>query len=335
MTDPTRIEGSPAPAADASAARPSAGARLAEARAARGLSVEAVAHQLKFAPRQIEALEQGRYDTLPGAAVVRGIVRGYARLVDLDPGPLLESLRESIPVPDANRIIARYREPVPFSDGSKRSNVVYLVFTVAVLVVAAVVLVQWRQDRPEPARMTFVPAAKPPAESERTTLASVGATAPLPLGGATSTANSDSAQSDATPSSGADGSAPVAAGGEARRAQDEPSAPTAADAGGATASGGLQTAAVSGSGETAPVTAPGAHRIELEFGDESWVEIRAADGKVVFSRLNAAGSKASVEGDGPLSFVIGNAQSVRLTYDGRDVDLEPYTKVAVARFTLQ
>ena len=72
---------------------------------------------------------------------------------------------------------------VPFSDGSKRSNVVYLVFTVAVLAVAAVVLVQWRQDRPEPARMTFVPAAKPPAETERTTLASVGATAPLPLGG--------------------------------------------------------------------------------------------------------------------------------------------------------
>ena len=89
------------------------------------------------------------------------------------------------------------------------------------------------------------------------------------------------------------------------------------------------------SGETAPVTAPGAHRIELEFGDESWVEIRDANGKVVFSRLNAAGSKASVEGPGPLSFVIGNAQSVRLTYDGRDVDLEPYTKVAVARFTLQ
>lgn len=321
------------PATDASAAWPSAGARLAEARTARGLSVEAVAHQLKFAPRQIEALEQDRYDALPGAAVVRGIVRGYARLVDLDPEPLLDSLRESVPVPDANRIIARYREPVPFSDGSKRSNVVYLVFTVAVLAVAAVVLVQWRQDRPEPARMTFVPAAKPPAETERTTVASVGATAPLPLGAAPSTANSGSAATQATPSSGADGSAPAPADAEARTAQDETSAPTAADTGSATSAGGLQTAAASDSGETA--LAPGAHRIELEFSDESWVEIRDADGKVVFSQLNAAGSKASVEGNGPLSFVIGNAQSVRLTYDGHDVDLAPHTRVAVARFTLQ
>jgi len=332
MTDPTRIEAAPAPPPDAPAAWHSPGARLAEARVARGLSVEAVAHQLKFAPRQIVALEQDRFDELPGVTVVRGMLRGYARLVDLDPEPLLASLGDSVSVPDANRIIARYREPVPFSDGSKRSNVVYLVFTLAVLAVAAVVLLQWRQDRPEPARMTFVPAAKPPPEAARTTVASVGAAAPLPLGDDASSAKPEPATADATATSGADASAA-----DARAAQDETPGSPAVDAGSGSdaATGAVQTAAASGAGEAAPAPPPGAHRVELEFGEESWVEVRDADGKVVFSQLNAPGSKASVEGAGPLSFVIGNAQSVRLTFDGQSVDLAPYTKVAVARFTLQ
>lgn len=330
MTDPARIDAPPASDSEASAAWPLPGARLAEARTARGLSVEAVAHQLKFAPRQIAALEQDRYDILPGAAVVRGMVRGYARLVELDPEPLLASLRDSVPVPDANRIIARYREPVPFSDVSKRSNVVYLVFTLAVLAVAAVVLLQWREDRPEPARMTFVPATKPAAETPRTTVASAGSATPLAPSDGAASANPEAAATEAPASPSADTSAA-----DAGTAADETPGSPAVDAGSEAATDTVQTAAAAGAGDAAPAMAPGAHRVELEFSDESWVEVRDADGKVVFSQLNAAGSKASVEGDGPLSFVIGNAQSVRLTFDGRSVDLAPYTKVAVARFTLQ
>jgi hypothetical protein len=33
--------------------------------------------------------------------------------------------------------------------------------------------------------------------------------------------------------------------------------------------------------------------------------------------------------------VIGNASEVRLTYNGRDVDLGPHTRGSVARFALQ
>ncbi len=35
-----------------------------------------------------------------------------------------------------------------------------------------------------------------------------------------------------------------------------------------------------------------------------------------------------------LSVVIGNAADVRLTYNDREVDLEPHTRVSVARLTL-
>ncbi|MBK7848045.1 MAG: helix-turn-helix domain-containing protein [Zoogloea sp.] len=61
-------------------------------REAQGLSVSEVAHALKLNPRQIEALEAGRFDLLPGYAFTRGFLRNYARLLKMDPAPLLAQL---------------------------------------------------------------------------------------------------------------------------------------------------------------------------------------------------------------------------------------------------
>ncbi|HEX8405917.1 MAG TPA: helix-turn-helix domain-containing protein, partial [Duganella sp.] len=65
------------------------GAQLAAQREAMGLSVEHIADQLKLAPRQVVALEAGDYASLPNMAVVRGFVRAYAKVVKLDPAPLV------------------------------------------------------------------------------------------------------------------------------------------------------------------------------------------------------------------------------------------------------
>ena len=71
-----------------------AGARLREAREAAGLSIDAVAQQLKLAPRQVKALEEDDFAQLPGRTFIRGFMRNYARLVRLDPEALLASLPE-------------------------------------------------------------------------------------------------------------------------------------------------------------------------------------------------------------------------------------------------
>ena len=55
------------------------GEELARARAALGLSIGDVAQQLKFAARQIEALEQGRFVEVPAGTFARGMVRASAR----------------------------------------------------------------------------------------------------------------------------------------------------------------------------------------------------------------------------------------------------------------
>ncbi len=57
-----------------------AGALLRVAREATGMSIDAVAQNLKLAPRQVKALEEGDYAHLPGRTFIRGFVRNYARL---------------------------------------------------------------------------------------------------------------------------------------------------------------------------------------------------------------------------------------------------------------
>ena len=79
----------------------------------------------------------------------------------------------------------------------------------------------------------------------------------------------------------------------------------------------------------------GPKRIELEFDQPSWVEIKQANGKILLSQLNQGGTKQVIEGMPPFEVVIGNAASVRLKYNDAPVDLRPYFKVDVARLKLE
>lgn len=142
------------------------GAALAEARTALGLSHADVAQQIKFMPRQIEALEEERFEALPGPSIARGMVRTYARFLKLDPEPLLEQMAGYVKAPDATPQLAdRFRQPVPFSDGSRRSTATYIALSAAVLVVAGAVLYEWRHERPVAA---FVSASSLPEPRAQT-----------------------------------------------------------------------------------------------------------------------------------------------------------------------
>lgn len=74
------------------AALPAVGAQLQAAREGRGLSVDEVSQILKLGVRQVEALEHGDWAGLPGPTFIRGFVRNYAKLVLLDPAPLMAQL---------------------------------------------------------------------------------------------------------------------------------------------------------------------------------------------------------------------------------------------------
>lgn len=168
------------------------GQELAAAREARGLALADVAQQLKFAPRQLEALEQENFDALPGATIARGMVRSYARLLKLDPEPLVQRVASRFEIPDSNRLAARYHQPVPFSDGARRSTLVYLALSLGVLVLVGGVAYEWHQERTAAAKKgTSVAKAKAAPRSEPTAArpaqvaalqpAAVPAPPPLPI----------------------------------------------------------------------------------------------------------------------------------------------------------
>lgn len=86
------------PAAAGTAGEPPAlvdggvGQQLRAAREGRGLSLAEVAQSLKLGPGQVAALENEEWQLLPGNTMIRGFVRNYARLFDLDVEQLMRGL---------------------------------------------------------------------------------------------------------------------------------------------------------------------------------------------------------------------------------------------------
>ena len=119
------------------------GRTLARLRAERKLSVADVAQRLKYGSRQIEALEAEEFDRLPGATFVRGMVRGYAKLLETDPEPILGSLERRY-VPGEISLDLRAKR-VPFPQGGKRRGTrAYLFLSLSLVVIAAGLLYEWR-----------------------------------------------------------------------------------------------------------------------------------------------------------------------------------------------
>ncbi len=186
------------------AAEEPVGTVLARAREAAGLGLEEAARRLNFAPRQLDALERGAWDRLPGGAAVRGMVRNYARLLGLDAAALVARVGAGQALPDAERLAQRFRQPVPFSDASRRSNLAYVVLSFALLAVVAAVVLEWREERAGAERLSFVSAAQQPAEpartaSERIELASAAPQASTAGAASAAPEASAAAQPDAAP----------------------------------------------------------------------------------------------------------------------------------------
>ena len=276
------------------------GAELSAARQERGLSLQEVAQQLKFGLRQLEALEADRFDELPGGTFARGMVRSYARLLKIDPDPLLARLAGRFDAPDSNQLAARFSQPVPFSDAGRRSTLVYFCLSLAILVVVGGVAYQWQRDRNAPQQqMAFVkpkaaeaPARKaaPPPALEEKKAPEIRKPAPVVEGKKPVEVRRPEPVAEESKA-------------EEKKAAEKKPAPV------------MQTAAAA----VPPAASSGVHRIVMRVEtDEAWLEVTDGSGRQLVSSLNRAGAQRVVQGRGPFSFVIGNASHVRIEHNGRD-----------------
>jgi cytoskeleton protein RodZ len=300
------------------------GAELAAARQERGLGLQEVAQQLKFGVRQLEALEADRFDELPGGTFARGMVRNYARLLKVDPEPLLARITDRFNAPDTNQLAARFSQPVPFSDAGRRSTFVYFGFSLAILVVVAGLGYQWQRERSASRQMAFVkpkavePAHKAPAPA-------VKASAPVAMEEPVKAP----AQAEEKKSAVVEAKKPPA---EPKKAEKPVEAKKPAEEKKAVEEKKPQPQPALAAAGAAPA---GTHRIVMRVeSDEAWLEVTDGNGRQLVSSLNQAGAERVVQGRGPFTFVIGNASHVRVEHNGREFDLKPYTRVEVARFTI-
>jgi len=263
----------------------SPGRALAAARAGLKLSIADVSQKIKYGVKQIAAIEADDYAKLPGTTIVRGMIRSYAKLVQLDPNPLLADLGQR-DIPAAVTVDLHIDEQEPFFEGGKKSNRVYVYLSLAALAAVAVVAYEWYASPPSTGEVVKItPKVAKPEAAQTQPAAAIPQDAP----GAKDAQTSDLRS-------------------QAPEVQPPPPA-------------------VSGK-------VSGTNRIQLEFDQISWVEIKQANGKVLLSQLNPAGTRQLIEGVPPFEVVIGNAAKVRLKYNDTPVDLRPYFKVDVARLAL-
>jgi len=290
------------------AARPTpttAGAMLRAAREAAGLSRDAVALQLKLAPRQVAALEDDDYSRLPGRTFVRGFVRNYARLVHLDADRVVAALPGGDqPALDSPALTSTSHTmgELPTAARSRPGAARWLIPLVLVAIIGAAAVYEFTRGRGDLLRAPTAPAtpavvASQPDEEPKPAATPGSAQTPLPN--------------------------PVAPGpGEAAKDAAAPGGTSVAAAGAAAG------AAVTVLSDAAQVA------VELAYRDSSWTHIKDANGQVLVSQMVAGGQSRSFAGTPPLEVVIGNASAVGVQWRGAAIDTSPFSRGNVARFVL-
>lgn len=306
------------------------GAILRDARENMGMSVEEVAIRLKFAPRQIIALEEEKYAQLPEMAFVRGFVRSYARLVQVDETSLLEALPGAAAreLPPVNKV----REDVlPGESATRTQNLIWLAAAFAVAVIIGILA--WKYDAGNAVTKPSAGAKPETAAPQNMPSAPAAATAQPGEEIAAKPETQPKGTAD-TPSTKPAVAAPV-------KPAHQPAHAASAVAAAHPASGVARTHSASAVSAASDVVAAKPRKarlvqpLRLEFDEDSWVEVQDGSGKTLLATLGKQGTSKIVSGAPPISVTIGNAKGVRVYYKNEPRELGAVTDQNTAHLRLE
>lgn len=285
------------------------GATLRNAREQAGLSVADIADRIKFAPKQVEALEANDFAHLPQAPFLRGFVRSYARVLQLDEASLTGSLpeaqlrQEAVP---ARGTDVPFRNPLEMN----RINLVWLGGALGVVLLLLLFLML-----PTKQEMKVEPVVE-------------AVTLPVPETAASAAAAAEPSgveQAKAKPAV-----AEIPAGVAKQNGQEKKVAVAVAH---------------TPLPQVLPASAPAAVNIEmlkrrpmhLVFTGDTWVEVLDTKGEIMLSRSNPAGTEKWIGGPNraPYDVTINHPERVKLYYKGREIDLSAYAGKGVAHFKVE
>ena len=309
-------------AIDSASVVQSVGHLLRNARTAKGLSIDDISRQLRLSVQQIEAIEKEDFEKLPGRTFLRGFIRNYANLVQLNPVPLLQML------PESTRVISTYeRTPfknkqISFSSNREKPGNHSLIIAIIlfVIILGAYFLFEnggWNKN-------SDISAESVETKTESAT-ASVEIQLPLP-GVVKNTSNT----SDSPANKPSEVNNPVPAT-ENTVAQADVKTESVAESKPVVE----KTEKAEKTEKTAAFDKNTGH-LYFKLTGDSWIKVVDGKGVTVFEQLKKSGSEQIVTGKRPLSLVIGNASGVNLTYNDKEIDISSYKKQGgTARFTLE
>lgn len=265
------------------------GPTLRAARQAMNVEPREVADALNLPLSVVEAIEENDYAQLPNAVFARGYVRSYAKLLELDPDPIV--LQFPMPEQSVVENTMSVERASPFASLTataqrllREQQQLVLVAGAIVVGLLLVMLLVWLLSDSE-AEAAITPAAANPTTP---------ANAPL-----------------VTP-----GLQPVAPAPGAIQADVVNNTTQSVD--------GLVTQRLDAGDGT----------MFFEFTDECWLEVRAADGQVLYSDLGKPSKPLKFTGRGPFSILLGYAPAATLQFNGEAVALAPHTRNNVATLVL-
>jgi len=326
------------------------------AREEKNLRPEDVAYEIRLTPSQVLALEENDYSKMPEETYVRGYLRNYARLVGIPENTILMAFAR-----ETRSSEKKPQQVIPSGESdinksSKGIRMFAVIFLIAVIALSAVwVLVPHdklpltgeKADSPAVeektvAKVEEVPVGAStlsldsPVESsvvEKTTITSAMPT--------TSTAETTSA-AIVMPQSASSQEQQAISETTPVQVQAEVSIPVqpvdttvSVDFAETNTTPATTGVAAAGSRETeSSVEAASDGTLSISYSNDSWTDVRDANGKKLLYRTVKKGENIALAGKLPLSVFFGFAQGVKVTFNGEEIDVPGYTRGVFARFTV-
>jgi cytoskeleton protein RodZ len=315
---------------------------LKAARETQGLSIHEVSSHLRLGPKQIQAIEQDDFDKLPQPSIVRGFIRNYAKLLNIDVTPVLAAYQRIVPSTAPLPLSVRSNASPSVIDKPARTIRPQRILTFFIFLILAAILAYFYINHIKPQALKNASLALDVDEISETTGQDINVppavteTVPLPAAAdATATTGQTAAPAVAPATEPAAGIAPEAAPTQTQAQVAEPAAVVSSTPDSTIVS--TPTPAANNAVESTTLKSADPQKAILVFRvtEDSWVRIEDMQGKKILSEVLSAGSEHNVVAEKPVNVIVGHAQGTQLTIDNQPYDLTQATRGRVARIQLK